>query len=98
MKPFFPFRYSATCARPSASRWLVGSSISKKLFRLRNKPASISFVRSPWLNVLNGRYSAPASTFRRFISRSISHSSASGQTEATQSIASASGSATSKGK
>ncbi|MPN54276.1 hypothetical protein SDC9_201946 [bioreactor metagenome] len=74
INPFCKFRYRPTTSRACASRWLVGSSISRKRFFFKNKPASRSFVRSPKLKLSKGLCSTSAETSSLFISFTI-HSS-----------------------
>ena len=61
IKPFFDARYCFTIFRLLSSRWLVGSSISRKSFSPENRIANITLVCSPKLSVFHGRYMISAS-------------------------------------
>ena len=69
-KPDFACRYWATAWRPWASRWLVGSSMSKNRFLRRKRAASKSLVCSPKLRVSKGRARASEEICSLFASRS----------------------------
>ncbi len=87
IKPFFLRKYSFTDSLASWSRWSVGSSTSRKSFSPEKRSASNTFVRSPWLKELNGRYKTSAETFNLSSSHITRHCSHPGFKSSIKSVA-----------